>query len=121
MQVTVKYGSKSYGNRERSKATKVVVDSNGTTRIRIDFLKPQTGRSWDWLSAGSVGGAEIELSQEDALALARMLLDVAEANTEVDKEYDAMDLDRPCPYGVLKFLEGHAPEAEVRDREVDGY
>ena len=119
MKVTLKYGNKSYGNRKHSKATKVAVYNSGA-RISIEFLEHQTGRSWDWLNAGSVGGAEIELSPKDAQALARLLLDVAEASAKVDKEYDAMDIERPNPYGLLKLRDGHAPEAEVRDREVDG-
>ena len=58
---------------------------------------------------------------EGALALAQLILDTAEAQSALDEEFDPMDLDRPNPYGVLKLLEGAAPESEMRDREVDGY
>lgn len=80
MKVSVSYGERTYGNAFASKATEIRVwGSQAKMHIDLGFKKPQQGRSWDWLSAGSVGGATMEMPLADAKALAQAILDFAEA------------------------------------------
>lgn len=75
MKISVSYGDRTYGNGWPSKATEIrIFGSKAKLRIQLGFKKPQPGRSWDWLSAGSVGGAAMEMPLADAKALAQAIL-----------------------------------------------
>lgn len=78
MKVSVSYGDRTYGNSSRSTASEVAISGYGThVDMKIKFKNPQPGRSWDWMSSASVGGASIEMSLSDAKALAEALLTFA--------------------------------------------
>lgn len=106
MKVSVSYGKKTYGNSLPSNATEVEINESKNCRIKIDFKKSQPGKSWDWLSRGSVGGAEIELDIEDAKALASLILEYA----EIAETHDVMEFDY---YAVARLVKGKPAKTEV--------
>jgi len=89
VKVTVSYGKRAYGNNQPSQATEINVTGSKTCHIKIDFKESLHGRSWDWLSCGSVGGAKIELGMEDAKSLAKLILEYA----KFAEKYDPMEYD----------------------------
>ena len=76
MKVSVTYQDRTYGNATRSPASEIDISGYDNERLvmKIQFKEPQKGRSWDWLSAATVGGAELEIAIDDAKALANALL-----------------------------------------------
>ena len=106
MKVSVSYGKKTYGNSLPSDATEVEISGSKHCRIKIDFKKSQPGKSWDWVSRGSVGGAEIELDIEDAKALAKLILEYA----EIAETHDVMEYDY---YAVARLLKDKSAKTKI--------
>lgn len=85
MKISVSYGDRTYGNSQPSCATEIRISgSQSRVCIKVEFKQPKPGRSWDWLSAGSVGGAKLELGLADANALAQGLLEFVAALENYD-------------------------------------
>jgi len=107
MKVSVSYGERTYGNSAHSKASEIrVYGSEKNVSIKINFKVPQPGRSWDWLSAGSVGGAELQLSMADARALAHALLDFSSALETHDPFKESM-------YARLRIRDGFKAKQKI--------
>lgn len=113
MKVSVSYGNRTYGNGEPSRATEVRI-SGSRTKVTLDvaFKESMSGRSWDWLSAGSVGGAKLEMPLEDAMALAQAIQDFAAALESHDPLQESMRT-------LVRMREGHLPtRAIVREPHI---
>jgi len=110
VKVSVSYGERVYGNSTHSEASEIRISGSSTNiSINIDYKAPQSGRGWDWLSAGSVGGAKIEMSLADAQALANALLEFASALVTHDPFKESM-------YARLRIRDGFkAKQKIVRD------
>lgn len=106
MKVSVAYGQRTYGNSEHSKASEVTISGSSNLHITIEYKEAQPGRSWDWLTAGSVGGAEIELRLDDARAIATILLDYCKAIETHDPFEEDM-------YARLRLREGRKPQGKI--------
>lgn len=107
MKISVSYGDRTYGNSQPSQATEVrIYGSQTKVHINIGFKKPKLGRSWDWMSAGSVGGADLELPLDDAKALARAILDFAAALPTHDPMQESMN-------ALVRMREGNKPVVKV--------
>lgn len=112
MKVSVTYNERTYGNSSRSTASEVYI--SGTSQkvdMKINFKKPQPGRSWDWMSSASVGGANIEMSLADAKAIAEALLTFAVV-CESAKEKHLVDVS-------LRLRENTQPERTLRYRSFE--
>jgi|SRR5699024_10438577 len=111
MKVSVYYGERTYGNSTHCKASEIRISGSSTNvHIKIDYKKTEPGRSWNWLDAGSVGGAEIEMSLSDAQALANMLNEFASALDTYDPFEESM-------YARLRLREGHKPKQKIVKRK----
>lgn len=107
MKISVSYGDRTYGNSQPSKATEVRISGSHTkVTLNVGFKKPMSGRSWDWLSAGSVGGAKLEMPLDDAKALAQAILEFAAALEGHDPLQESMR-------AVVRMREGYVPTRTI--------
>lgn len=107
MKISVSYGDRTYGNSMPSEATEVRISgTEARVGVRMEFKKPQPGRSWDWLSAGSVGGARLDLSLADAKAIAQGLLEFAAALEHHDPFEEQM-------HARVRLRAGKKPEIKI--------
>ena len=112
MKVAVSYDERTYGNSTRSTASEVTISGKELhVDMKIQFKEPQAGRSWDWMSTASVGGAAIEMSLADAKALAEALLAFAVVR-ESAQESNIVDV-------TLRLREGVLPERILRHRTLE--
>jgi hypothetical protein len=106
MKITVSYGNKTYGNSLPSEASDVEISGSQKCRIKINFKASKPGKSWDWASRGSVGGAELELDMNDAKSLAKLILEYSEiAESHSPMEYDF--------YASARLAKGKSPKTRV--------
>ena len=111
MKVSVSYNERTYGNSSRSTASEITISGIGTNvDMKIQFKQPQPGRSWDWMSSASVGGASIEMSCNDAIALAEALLTSAVV-LESAQRGNYVEVS-------LRLREGAPPERTLRNPTV---
>lgn len=111
MKVSVSYEDRTYGNSTHSKASEIRITGWKNLTIKIAYKEPQPGRSWDWQSAATVGGAEIHLSIDDAKALANAL-------SEFSREAEKSDPMEWQTYAVLRLRNDHKAELEMLKEET---
>lgn len=106
MKISVSYNERIYGNSIHSDANEIIISGNRIVRMQIKYKQPQQGRSWDWLSAATVGGAEIEMSIEDAKSLAVALNNFCEASENSNVMEETI-------YSLIRLRNGYKSEEEI--------
>ena len=111
MRVAVSYQGRTYGNSTWSTASEISIGgSAGSVYLSVNFKEPQPGRSWDWMSSASVGGATIEMRLADARALAEALLNYVLVR-ESAPEGNIVE-------ATLRLCDGAAPESRLRNQTL---